>query len=47
MNYDQASINSRNFAFTEFSEVQLRDGERRSVRRVMSPSCSQPSPVKE
>jgi hypothetical protein len=27
--------------------VQLRDGERFSVRRVMSSSCSQPSPVKE
>ena len=35
------------FAGTEFSEVQLRDGERRSVRRVMSSSCSQPSPTKE
>src|SRR5215203_3119150 len=36
-----------NLALTEFSEVQLRDGERRSVRRVMSSSCSQPSPTKE
>src|SRR5215210_8500556 len=36
-----------NFAFTEFSEVQLRDAERRSVRRVISSSCSQPSPTKE
>jgi hypothetical protein len=39
--------NSTNFAQTEFSEVQLRDAERRSVRRVMSSSCSQPSPTKE
>jgi len=31
----------------EFSEVQLRDAERRSVRSVMSSSCSQPSPTKE
>jgi hypothetical protein len=30
-----------------FSEVQLRDAERLSVRRVMSSSCSQPSPTKE
>jgi hypothetical protein len=30
-----------------FSEVQLRAAERRRVRRVMSSSCSQPSPVKE
>src|SRR5918993_4640644 len=30
-----------------FSEVQLKDEERRSVRRVMSSSCSQPSPTKE
>jgi hypothetical protein len=30
-----------------FSEVQLRAAERCSVRRVMSSSCSQPSPVKE
>jgi transposase-like protein len=37
----------RNFAFPEFSEVQLRFGERSSVRRVMSSSCSQPSPTKE
>ena len=27
--------------------VQLGDAERRSVRRVMSSSCSQPSPTKE
>jgi transcriptional regulator with XRE-family HTH domain len=32
---------------TEFSEVQLRDAERFSVRCVMSSSCSQPSPTKE
>jgi hypothetical protein len=38
---------SANLAFTEFSEVQLGDTERLSVRRVMSSSCSQPSPVKE
>jgi hypothetical protein len=31
----------------EFYEVQLKDEERRSVRRVMSSSCSQPSPTKE
>src|SRR5215208_5617603 len=31
----------------EFCEVQLRDAERRRVRRVMSSSCSQPSPTKE
>src|SRR5215203_6522768 len=30
-----------------FSEVQLRDADRLSVRRVMSSSCSQPSPTKE
>jgi hypothetical protein len=30
-----------------FSEVQLRVAERSSVRRVMSSSCSQRSPVKE
>jgi hypothetical protein len=30
-----------------FSEVQLRVAERRSVNRVMSSSCSQPSPTKE
>src|SRR5215212_6856444 len=36
-----------NFRFTEFKEVQLRVEERRSVRRVMSSSCSQPSPTKE
>src|SRR5215217_286319 len=35
------------FRFTEFYEVQLRDAERASVRRVMSSSCSQPSPTKE
>ncbi len=35
------------FLEDEFSEVQLRILERRSVRRVMSSSCSQPSPVKE
>ena|SRR5829696_6842999 len=35
------------FRFTEFSEVQLRDAERFSVRSVMSSSCSQPSPTKE
>jgi hypothetical protein len=40
--------NSANdFALTEFSEVQLRNAERRRVRRVMSSSCSQPSPTKE
>ena len=38
---------STNFAFTEFSEGQLRPAERFSVRRVMSSSCSQPSPTKE
>jgi hypothetical protein len=32
---------------TAFSEVQLRGAERCSVRRVMSSSCSQPSPTKE
>src|SRR5215204_7761673 len=31
----------------EFSEVQLRDAECCSVRRVMSSSCSQFSPTKE
>src|SRR5215211_7953951 len=31
---------------TEFYEVQLRAEERRSVRRVMSSSCSQLSPTK-
>jgi hypothetical protein len=31
----------------KFSEVQLLVGERRRVRRVMSSSCSQPSPRKE
>jgi hypothetical protein len=31
----------------EFSEVQVRDAERSRVRRVMSSSCSQPSPTKE
>ena len=36
-----------NFAQTEFYEVQLEDTERLSVRRVMSSSCSQPSPTKE
>jgi hypothetical protein len=36
-----------NFAQTEFSEVQLSDAERFSVRRVMSSSCSHPSPTKE
>jgi hypothetical protein len=30
-----------------FSEVQLRDAERRSVTKVMSSSRSQPSPTKE
>src|SRR5919107_1412533 len=30
-----------------FSEGHPRDEERRSVRRVMSSSCSQPSPTKE
>jgi hypothetical protein len=34
------------FRFTEFLEVQLRVVERSSVRRVMSSSCSHPSPVK-
>jgi hypothetical protein len=38
---------SANFAITEFYEVQLRDSERFSVRKVMSSSCSQPSPTKE
>jgi hypothetical protein len=37
-------LNSR---FTEFSEVQLRGAAYRSVRMVMSSSCSQPSPTKE
>ena len=36
-----------NFALTELCEVQLGDTERLSVRRVMSSSCSQPSPTKE
>ena len=36
-----------NFIITEFSEVQFRNSERFSVRRVMSSSCSQPSPTKE
>jgi hypothetical protein len=36
-----------NFAMTEFYEVQLREAECLSVRRVMSSSCSQPSPTKE
>jgi hypothetical protein len=36
-----------NFVLTEFSEVQLRDGERFNIRRVMSSSCSHPSPTKE
>ena len=39
--------NSANFAFTAFYEVQLREAECLSVRRVMSSSCSQPSPTKE
>jgi hypothetical protein len=30
-----------------FSEIQLKGAERFSVRRVMSSSCSQPSPTKE
>jgi hypothetical protein len=30
-----------------YSEVQPGDEERRSVRRVMSSSCSHPSPTKE
>ena len=38
---------SANFAITVFSEVHLGGAERRSVRRVMSSSCSQPSPTKE
>ena len=38
---------SAKFVGTEFYEVRLRDAERRSVRRVMSSSCSQPSPTKE
>jgi hypothetical protein len=36
-----------NFRFTEFSKVQLRGAEHRSVTKVMSSSCSQPSPTKE
>jgi hypothetical protein len=36
-----------NFAITEFYEVQPRAEEHRSVRRVMSSSCSQRSPTKE
>jgi hypothetical protein len=36
-----------NFGQTEFYEVQLQVAERFSVRRVMSSSCSQPSPTKE
>jgi hypothetical protein len=39
--------NSANLALTAFSEVQLGAAERRRVRRVMSSSCSQPSPTKE
>ncbi len=31
----------------EFPDTQLRAAERRRVRRVMSSSCSHPSPVKE
>src|SRR5215207_7866191 len=38
---------SQKFAQWVFSEVQLSDGDRRSVRRVMSSSCSQLSPTKE
>ena len=38
---------SANFALTAFSEVQLRVVECRSVTKVMSSSCSQPSPTKE
>src|SRR5918997_2413972 len=44
---ENALTNSANFSCTKFSEVQLRDEERRSVRRVISSSCSQPSPTKE
>ena len=40
-------VNCANFRYTEFSEVQLGDAERLSVRRVMSSSCSHPSPTKE
>jgi hypothetical protein len=36
-----------NFCFTGFSEVQLRNAERFNIRRVMSSSCSHPSPTKE
>jgi len=39
--------NSRKFALTEVSEVQLGGAEHRSVTKVMSSSCSQSSPVKE
>src|SRR5215208_2903625 len=39
--------NSANFAFWGFSEVQLRNSARFNVRRVMSSSCSHPSPTKE
>src|SRR5215217_9469357 len=42
----QSKGNSANVAFTEFYEVQLRNAEHSSVRRVMSSSCSHPSPVK-
>ena len=38
---------SPNLVEGSFSEVQLRDAERSIVRRVMSSSCSQPSPTKE
>jgi hypothetical protein len=36
----------RNFRITEFQEDQLRVRERCRVRRVISSSCSQPSPTK-
>jgi hypothetical protein len=37
---------STNFALTAFYEVQHRGARRRSVRRVVSPFCSQPSPTR-
>ena len=39
--------NSANFVLTEFWEVQFRNSERFSVRRVISSSCSHASPTKE
>jgi hypothetical protein len=46
-NIDLETGAQANFVLTEFSEVQLGDGEHRSVRRVISSSCSHSSPVKE